>query len=58
MVAGSLYVVGEVRAASEAISDTSAEAHLRYEAPRIGDDEAEDDEVDDDFEGPEDPSFA
>ena len=59
VVAGSLYVVGEVRAASDVLADTSSEAHLRYEAPRIGNDEDDRDE-DDAYgsEGPEDPSFA
>lgn len=43
IVAGSLYVVGEIRSAStDAITDTSSEAHLRYEAPRPDDDDDDD----------------
>ena len=57
VVAGSLYVVGEVRSSAEVVEDAGSEVHLRYEAPRPGDD---DDELDDsdDFDDPEGPPFA
>lgn len=42
IVAGSLYVVGEVRRGFEAVDDTSGEAHLRVEAERGFDHEGDD----------------
>lgn len=42
VVAGSLYLVGEVRARYVMVGDRSGEAHLRFEAERFdGDDEAD-----------------
>ena len=50
VVAGSLYVVGEVRRSFDIADDRSLEAHVRYEAPVDPDDDRE-------FEGEQDPSY-
>ena len=48
VVAGSLYVVGEVRRGFEAAEDRSGAAHLRVEAERVFDHEDPDHEDPDD----------
>ena len=47
VVAGSLYVVGEVRAAYAIDDRVVTEAHIRFEAERPGEDADEDDEGED-----------
>jgi dihydrofolate synthase/folylpolyglutamate synthase len=49
IVAGSLYVVGEVRRGFDAVDDRSGEAHLRVEAERGFDHEDEDHEYEGDL---------
>jgi dihydrofolate synthase/folylpolyglutamate synthase len=49
IVAGSLYVVGEVRRGFDTVDDRSGEAHLRVEAERGFDHEDEDDEYEGDL---------